>query len=89
MLSPCCLCIPPYQPRMAGPVFMKLGMNIMAPEPISTVYLKNPSHQSVYLYVCPSIFARQRLGIKGYRGNEYTRNRRIVGCVVFYAVLVV
>jgi hypothetical protein len=40
---------------------MKLGTYITAPEPISTPYLKNPSHQSVCLYVYPSIVARQRL----------------------------
>jgi hypothetical protein len=41
---------------------MKLGMYIMAPEPISTVYLINPSHQSLCLYVYLPIVARQRLG---------------------------
>jgi hypothetical protein len=30
---------------------MKLGMYIMAPEPISTAYVINPSHQSVCIYV--------------------------------------
>jgi hypothetical protein len=34
--------------------------------------LKNPSHQSVCLYVCPPIVARKRLGNKRYRGNEST-----------------
>jgi hypothetical protein len=38
---------------MPEPVFMKLGMCIMAPEPISTSYFINPSHQSVCLYVYP------------------------------------
>jgi hypothetical protein len=47
---------------MPEPIVMKLGMHIMAPEPISTAYLKNPSHQSVCLYVYPPIVARQRLG---------------------------
>jgi hypothetical protein len=37
-------------------------MYIMAPEPISTAYVINPSHQSVCLYVYPSIVARQRFG---------------------------
>jgi hypothetical protein len=36
---------------MAEPIFMELGMYIMAPEPISTAYVMNPSHQSVYRYV--------------------------------------
>jgi hypothetical protein len=34
---------------------MKLGMDIMAPEPISTAYFINPSHQSVCLYVYPPL----------------------------------
>jgi hypothetical protein len=36
---------------MPEPLFMKLGMYIMAPEPISTAYFVIPSHQSVCLYV--------------------------------------
>jgi hypothetical protein len=42
---------------MAEPIFMKLGMYIMAPEPISTAYFINPSRQSVCLYVYPRIVA--------------------------------
>jgi hypothetical protein len=34
----------------------------MTPEPISTVYVTNPSHQSLSLYVYPPIVARQRFG---------------------------
>jgi hypothetical protein len=34
----------------------------MTPEPISTAYFMNPSHQSVCLYLYPAIVARQRLG---------------------------
>jgi hypothetical protein len=41
---------------------MELGMYIVAPEPTSTAYFINPSHQSVCLYVHPSIVTRQRLG---------------------------
>jgi hypothetical protein len=41
---------------------MKLGMQIMAPESISTAYIMNPSHQSVCLCVYTPIVARQRLG---------------------------
>jgi hypothetical protein len=52
MRLPCCLC---------ESIFMKLGMYIMAPKPISTSYL-SPSQQSVCLYVYPPIVARQRLG---------------------------
>jgi hypothetical protein len=36
-------------------------MYIMAPEPISTAYFINPSHQSVCLYVYSPVVARQRL----------------------------
>jgi hypothetical protein len=39
---------------MPEPIFMKLGMHIMANEPISTAYFINPSHHSVCLYVYPS-----------------------------------
>jgi hypothetical protein len=39
---------------MPEPNFMKLGMNNMATEPISTAYFINPSHQIVCLYVYPS-----------------------------------
>jgi hypothetical protein len=47
---------------MPEPIFMKLSMYIIAPEPISTVYFINPSHQSVCLYTYHPIVARQRLG---------------------------
>jgi hypothetical protein len=38
---------------MPGPVFMKLCVYIMAPDPISMAYFINPSHQSVCLCVYP------------------------------------
>jgi hypothetical protein len=41
---------------------MKLGMFIMVPEPISTAYFINPSHQSMCLYVYPPTVASQRFG---------------------------
>jgi hypothetical protein len=44
---------------MPEPIFMKLGMNVMAPEPISTAYFISPYHQSVCLYL---YVARQRVG---------------------------
>jgi hypothetical protein len=46
---------------MAEPIYMKLGTYIMAPEPISTAYFINPSHQSVCLYVYSLNVARQWL----------------------------
>jgi hypothetical protein len=64
-------------------------MCIMAPEPISTACFINPPHQSVSLYVCIPIVARQLLVQKGYRRNKYIRyHRKTVGRVVFYAVRV-
>jgi hypothetical protein len=47
---------------MPEPIFMKLGMHIMATAPISREYFMNPNHQSVCLYVSAPIVARQRLG---------------------------
>jgi hypothetical protein len=55
---------------MAELVFIKLGMYIVAPEPISTAYLINHSHQSVCLYVYPPIVTRQQLG-KNVTGAKY------------------
>jgi hypothetical protein len=55
------VCIPPINFRMPEPVFMKLGMYIMAPEHISMVYFINPSHQTVCLYVYITNVARQQL----------------------------
>jgi hypothetical protein len=52
-------------------IFMKLGMYIMAPEPMSMAYFLNPSHQSVCLYVYPPIVAKQRLG-KNVTAATYT-----------------
>jgi hypothetical protein len=44
---------------MPEQILMKLGMHmhIMEPEPISTAYFINPSHQSLCLYVRPSMVA--------------------------------
>jgi hypothetical protein len=68
---------------------MKLGTYIIAPEPISTTYLINPSHQSVCLYVYPSI------SLVGNRSVDKLPWQRIhptvenVRPVVFYTVRVV
>jgi hypothetical protein len=43
----------PINSWMPEPVFMKLGMYIMEPEPISTAYFLISSHQSLCLYVYP------------------------------------
>jgi hypothetical protein len=47
---------------MPEPIFMKFGMYITPPDPISVASVINPSHQSVYLHVYRSVVVRQRLG---------------------------
>jgi hypothetical protein len=47
---------------MPEPIFIKLGIYMIASEPISTAYVISLSHQSVCLYVHPPIVGRQRLG---------------------------
>jgi hypothetical protein len=72
------------------PIFVELTMYIIVPEPISTAYFINSSHQSVSLYMQSPIVSRQRLGKNITAENGYTpSNRRIVGRVVFYAIRVV
>jgi hypothetical protein len=63
---------------MSEPVFMKLSMYIMAPEPISAAYFLNPSHQSMHLCVYPLLVARQRLGKHVPAAMNTPNNRRIV-----------
>jgi hypothetical protein len=45
-----CLCILPIKFWTPEPLFMKLGVYIMAPKPVSTTYGINPYHQSACLY---------------------------------------
>jgi hypothetical protein len=40
-----CMCISSNKFLTPDQIFMKLGMHIMAPEPISRKYFINPSHQ--------------------------------------------
>jgi hypothetical protein len=56
-----CLYIPPNKYSIAEPVFIKLGMCITAPDPVSAASFINPSHQSVCLYAYPPNVAGQRL----------------------------
>jgi hypothetical protein len=51
------VCVPP----LSTLEWLKLGMYIMATEPISRAYFINPSDQSVCIYI-PHTVARQRLG---------------------------
>jgi hypothetical protein len=68
---------------LVEPIFMKFGMYIKVPEPISNVYFINPFHESVY----PYIVAMQRLG------KNVTAAMNTQGATVewdlFYAVRVV
>jgi hypothetical protein len=65
MRSPCSLYI---TFRTAEPIFIKLGMYIMASQPISTAYFINPSHQSVCICIPLSLLSNS--SAKRYRGNE-------------------
>jgi hypothetical protein len=60
----CAVCLSVYHPlinfQMTEPIFMKLGVYIMATEPISTAYFTNPFHQSVCLHVYPSYHCKTR-----------------------------
>jgi hypothetical protein len=59
----------------------------MAPEPISTAYLINTSHQSVCL--CVLLLLLSNGSVLRYRGNEYTRKNSNVRGVIIYVLLVV
>jgi hypothetical protein len=74
MKSPCYLWIPPPPTNFWLPelIFIKFGLYIMAPEPISAAYFINPSHRSVYLYV--SLLSLQGNG----SANTFLRQRIIV-----------
>jgi hypothetical protein len=68
---------PPINIRMPEQFLRNLVCTyIMVPESISTVYFIYPSHPLMCLYVYPLIVARQQLGEKSYRGNEYGSNNR-------------
>lgn len=65
MRPPRCLgvCLSPHiNFRTPEPIFMKLGMYIMTPEPISSTYIIDLSHVPVCLQVYPLNVANQRLG---------------------------
>jgi hypothetical protein len=68
---------------MPEPIFIKLSMYIMAPEPISMVYLTNPFHQSVCVCI-PPIVARQRLGKQVSAATNTRNNKIIVGRVCLW-----
>jgi hypothetical protein len=79
-----CLWIPPINFRMLEPIFMKIGMYIMAPEPIWTAYFANASHQSV----CMCMLLGNGSG-NLYRCNEYTSKiEELLDTFVFSAVRV-
>jgi hypothetical protein len=59
---------------------MKLLMYVMDPEPISTAYFINLSHQSVCLYV-QLVVARQRLGKYIPTATNTRNSRRIISSI--------
>jgi hypothetical protein len=61
MRSTYCLCISPINFRISGPIFIELGRRIMEYEPTPGTYFIKPSHRSGWLYVYPTLVARQRL----------------------------
>jgi hypothetical protein len=76
---------------MPKPKFIKLGMYVMAPEPISMTYFINSTCQSVCLYMYPLLVVRQMLGnlfSEPLSNSEYN-NRLIVRRIIFYEVPVV
>jgi hypothetical protein len=82
---------------MPEPIFMKLGMYVMAPKIISTVYVISPppsvcvseftSFSSLLVEgsvkYMPPFVARQQLG------KDFPQQRRITGGVVSYAIRIV
>jgi hypothetical protein len=58
-------------------------------EPISTACFINPSHQSMCLFVYPTIFARQRLRKHVPAATNTRNNRRIIRGVVLYWIRIV
>jgi hypothetical protein len=82
MRSSWCLCIPRINFWMPEPLFMKLGMYIMAAEPISI--------PPISLCVNTCIIARQRVcKIVTEAMNIHAKNRRFYESVVFYTICVV
>jgi hypothetical protein len=64
---------------------MELGVYVMAPEPISTAYFINSSHQSVS--VCVSLLSLSgNDSVDTFPRQRIHNNRRIVGHVVVYVI---
>jgi hypothetical protein len=83
------VCIPLINFRMLEPIFMTLRMYIMAPEPISTAYFMNPSHQSVCLHVySPSLLGNGSVKTSP-RQRIHATAEELLDAIVFYAVRVV
>jgi hypothetical protein len=62
----------------------------MTPEPISTAYFINPSHQSVCLYVHPlSLLGNGSVKNVTAATNTYATIEELLDSIVFYAVRVI
>jgi hypothetical protein len=70
---------------MPEPVFMKLYMYIMAPEPVRTAYFINASQQ--VLYLCIPIVARQRLSTHVSMVTNTDNSRKVTECVCLWVCL--
>jgi hypothetical protein len=88
-----CLWIPPPSINywMLEPILMKLGMYIMAIEPISTACLINPSHQVCYVCICIPVTLLGNCWVETLPRQQIhtTIEELIVGRVAFTAVGVV
>jgi hypothetical protein len=68
-----CVCIPTINFWMPEPIFMKLGMYIMAPEPIATAYFIN-SPPSVCVSVC--VYAPHRCWVNTFPWQWYIKQQK-------------
>jgi hypothetical protein len=72
------LLVPSTNFRMPKPIFMKLGMHIITPQPISPSCFINHFHQYVCLCVYLPIVTRQRLGVQVPVAKNIHNNIRIL-----------
>jgi hypothetical protein len=86
-----CVCVFPHKFWMLESIFTKLGACIIAPEPLSTAYFIN-SHQSVCLYVCLPIIARQRIEINAFpwqRIRVTKESLQVSLCIQHFSICIV
>jgi hypothetical protein len=82
MRPPCSLCVcitHPINFQMREPLFVELGMYIMAPEPLSSAYFMNPSI-SLCFYMCISL---PLTGTGSVKTLPWQQTHRIVEHIIF------